>query len=140
MARTYQKHGTHALERALNQFGSEGWLKKLGPAGDALREWREGLIEDLGGEPSTAQLAMIDMACPEYLFLERVDRWMLSNKAIVNKLNRRLFDIVLHRNRLADGLAKKLALIGLERRSPPPEEPDGLYLESKRGERASDGD
>ena len=39
---------------------------------------------------------------------------MLSNKAIVNKRNRRLFDIVLHRNRLADGLAKKLALIGLD--------------------------
>jgi hypothetical protein len=93
--RDYQQHGTHALERALNRFGSEGWLDKLGPAGDALREWRQGLIEDLGGAPSTAQLAMIDMACREYLILEHVDRWMLSNKAIVNKRNRRLFDIVL---------------------------------------------
>lgn len=122
MAKTYQKHGTHALERALNRFGSEGWLDKLGPAGDALREWRQGLIEDLGGEPSTAHLAMIDMACREYLILEHFDRWMLSNKAIVNNRNRRLFDIVLHRNRLADGLAKKLALIGLERRTLPPED------------------
>ena len=65
---------------------------------------------------------MINMACREYLILDHVDRWMLSNNAIINKRNRRLFDIVLHRNRPADGLAKKLALIGLQRRTPPAEE------------------
>jgi hypothetical protein len=117
--RQYHQHGTHALESALEQLGSRDWIDGLGPVGQALRQWRQGLIEDLGGDPSTAQLAMIDMACREYLILEHVDRWMLSNKAIVNKRNRRLFDIVLHRNRLADSLAKKLQALGLEKRGKP---------------------
>ncbi len=51
MTRTYQQHGTHALESALETLGSEGWLDNLGSVGDSLRAWRQGLIEDLGGDP-----------------------------------------------------------------------------------------
>ncbi len=131
--RDYQRHGAHALERALEQLGAEGWVDKLGPVGEALREWRQALIDDLGGDPSTAQLSIVDMICREHLILEHVDRWMLSNKAIVNKRNRRLFDIVLHRNRLADSLTKKLIALGLQRATPPPEDLTA-YIEGRDGD------
>ncbi len=119
-ARPYQQHGAYALENALAKFGSDAWIDKLGPPGDALRAWRQGLINDLGGEDkiSTAQRAIIDMAVRTFLLLEHIDQWVLSNQAIVNKRDRKVFRIVLDRQRMADSLAKYLQMLGLEKRAP----------------------
>ena len=78
------------------------------PTGDALRVWREVLIDDLGGEDaiSTQQRAMVDLCCRTFLILEHIDRWMLSNEAIINKRSRKLFPIAQQRQRYADSLAK----------------------------------
>ncbi len=119
MTRSYQQHGAKTLQTALLRLGSEGWLDKLGPAGEALRAWRQGLIDDLGGEDkvSTAQRAIIDMAVRTFLLLEHIDRWVLSTQNIVNKRDRRVFRIVLDRQRMADSLAKYLQMLGLEKRT-----------------------
>ncbi len=103
----------------MQRLGSEGWLDKLGPVGESLRAWRQGLIDDLGGEDkvSTAQLALVDLAVRSYLMLEHVDRWVLSTQNIVNKRDRKVFRVVLDRQRMADSLAKYLGMLGLERRT-----------------------
>lgn len=114
--RPYRRHGLVALESALRKLG-QGWLEELGPVGEALRAWREGLIEDLGGDESvsTQKRAVIDLCVREYLMLESVDRWLLAQPSLVNKRRRRLFDVVLQRQRIADSLAKHLEMLGLER-------------------------
>ncbi len=119
MTRNYQQHGARTLQTALERLGSEGWLDKLGPAGEGLRAWRRGLINDLGGEDkvSTAQLALVDLAVRSYLMLEHIDRWVLSTQNIVNKRDRKVFRIVLDRQRMADSLAKYLQMLGLEKRT-----------------------
>ena len=86
--------------------------------GAALRVWRDALIADLGGEDrvSTQQRAIVDLACRTYLMLQHVDNYILGEKALVNRRSRKLHPVVLHRQRLADGLAKYLDMLGLERR------------------------
>ncbi len=136
----YKKHRAHTLQTALERLGSEGWLDKLGPAGESLRVWRQGLIDDLGGEDkvSTAQLALVDLAVRSYLMLEHIDRWVLSTQNIVNKRDRKVFRIVLDRQRMADSLAKYLQMLGLEKR-----ELEGQdltdYIEAKYGDGKDDG-
>ena len=118
-ARPYQQHGAYALENALAKVGSDAWMDELGLPGEALRAWRQGLIDDLGGEDkvSTAQLALVDLAVRSYLMLEHIDRWVLSTQNIVNKRDRKVFRIVLDRQRMADSLAKYLGMLGLEKRT-----------------------
>ncbi len=135
----YKKHRAHALHTALERLGSEGWLDKLGPAGEGLRVWRRGLIDDLGGEDkvSTAQLALVDLAVRSYLMLEHIDRWVLSTQNIVNKRDRRVFRIILDRQRMADSLAKYLQMLGLEKREPGGQDLSD-YIEAKYGDGKTD--
>ena len=119
--RQYHRHGHYALKKALETFGTEAWIDKLGATGEALRCWRTALIDDLGGEDalSTQKLALVDLCCRQWLMIEHVDRFILINDAIVNKRNRRLFRVMLDRQRLVDSLAKMLDQLGLERREEP---------------------
>ena len=136
--RSYQRHGLRALDAALEKVEGRDWVEELGPVGDALSAWRQGLIDDLGGEPSTAQLAMIDLACRSYLMLEHIDQWMLKN-SLINKRSRKLHPVVGQRMRVADSLAKYLGMLGLERH-----EPKGVslneYIEERYGNGDVDGD
>ena len=54
------RSGVYALKNAVAALPA--LPGKRTALGRALGEWRDGLIADLGGEPSTAQLALIDMA------------------------------------------------------------------------------
>ena len=129
--RTYQQHGLRALDAALGKVEGQNWVEELGSVGEALQAWRQGLIDDLGGEPSTAQLAMIDLACRSYLMLQHIDQWMLRN-SLINKRSRKLHPVVGQRMRVADSLAKYLQALGLQR-----VEPKGMdlsqYVEEKYG-------
>jgi hypothetical protein len=117
--RTYSKSGHHALRRLALAEGD--WLAGLGAVGDALRLWRSGLIADLGGVDhlSTQQRAIVELATRTYVLLESVDRWMLAQSSLINKSKRVLFPVVTQRQALADGLARYMTMLGLERKSRP---------------------
>jgi hypothetical protein len=120
--RPYQQHGLHVLTRALENVEASrrsAWLDGLGEAGEALRQWRAALVADLGGEEATSamQRAVLDMAAKTYLFLESVDRFLLTQESLVNKSRRQLFPVVLQRQQLADALARYMGQLGLARRA-----------------------
>ncbi|HZR84768.1 MAG TPA: hypothetical protein VFD92_26975 [Candidatus Binatia bacterium] len=131
----YKRHGLYVLKGALDAVEAKGKGGLLeGPAGDALREWRAALIADLGGEDaiSAQERVVVDAATTTYLMLSSVDRFLLEQPSLVNRSRRKLFPVVLERQRLADSLVRYLEALGLRRRVR--EAPDvGSYLESKFG-------
>jgi hypothetical protein len=86
--------------------------------GKALVRWRLELVQDLGGENniSTQQAALIELAVRSKLMLDTVDNWILAQDSLVNKSKRAVLPVVVQRQQLADGLARYLSMLGLERK------------------------
>src|SRR5262249_16592884 len=112
-----RKHGLNTLKKAWSQLGSRV-LDGHSQASVAIRKWRAELIADLGGADaiSTQQLAIIDLAGKQKLLLDSIDTWLLSQPSLINHRKRSVIPVVQQRQQLADGLAKYLARLGLERR------------------------
>jgi hypothetical protein len=111
------KHGLNTLKHALTQLGNRA-IPGNTRVGYALKKWRGELVADLGGEDniSTQQSAIIDLAVKSKLILDSIDTWLLSQETLINKRKRMLFPVVLQRQQLADGLARYVAQLGIERR------------------------
>jgi hypothetical protein len=112
-----RKHGLNTLRTALTQLGSRA-IDGRSSLSYALKKWRRELIEDLGGEDniSTQQSALIDLAVKSKLILDSIDAWVLTQPTLINARKRTLIPVVLQRQQLADGLARYLIQLGLERR------------------------
>jgi len=82
----------------------------------AMQRWRSELERDLGGNVSTQQAAIIDLAVKTRLLLDSVDGWLLAQPSLVNKRKRVLLPVVIQRQQLADALARYLSALGLQRR------------------------
>ena len=66
---------------------------------------------------SAAQLALVEVAVRTRLYVDHVDAVLLGCESLVIR-GRRLLPLVEQRQRLADGLARVLGQLGLERRRP----------------------
>jgi len=140
--RPYLRHGLTALQSALARVEeSEDWTVQLGPVGVALRAWRTDLIEALGGEAevSPQRRALIELATRTHLMVESVDRFILGMPSLVNKSKRQLFAVVRERQQLADGLARLLGQLGLERRPKPIPNPWDQDEEEEEAQRTAPG-
>lgn len=115
--RPYHQSGLHSARRALEAFGSRALPSPETPIGAALEAWRTALVSDLGGDPSTAQLALVDLAVRTRLLLDSIDGYLLELPSLVDKRHRRLWAVVRERQSLADALARYMAQLGLERRA-----------------------
>jgi len=113
--RGYQKHTT--LKKAVKGLGGRV-IDKRTQLGKALAKWRTDLIQDLGGREniSTQQEALVDLAVKSKLILDSIDSWLLTQPSLVNARKRSLLPAVRERQQLADGLARYLGMLGLERR------------------------
>ena len=120
--REYGKHGLTTLKRAINGVGNRV-IDHRTVTGRALAKWRSDLIADLGGDVSTQQSALIDLAVKSKLLLDSIDAWLLTQRSLVNARKKALLPVVRERQQLADGLARYLSLLGLERVTPPPKLP-----------------
>jgi hypothetical protein len=119
---TRHRHGYHALRHGLDALARRGeLLDERTEVGRALAAWRAQLVSDLGGEDalSTAERALVDVAVRDRLLLESVDAWILAQDRVVNGTRRCLYPVVEQRMRLADSVAKRLAMLGLRRRERP---------------------
>ena len=112
--RAYQKHGLTLLKRAVNGVGNR-LIDKRTVTGRALAKWRNDLIADLGGDISTQQSALVDLAVNSKLLLDSIDAWLLVQPSLVNARKKSLLPVVKERQALADGLARYLAQLGLHR-------------------------
>ena len=113
--RGYQKHGLTLLKRAVNTVGNR-LIDNRTVTGKALAKWRIDLVNDLGGEISTQQSALIDLAVKSKLLLDSIDAWLLIQPTLINHRKRALLPVVKERQALADALARYLTQLGLERR------------------------
>ena len=122
-ARGRQHHGLTLMKRAIAQLGPRPLDQALdpnSPMGRALAEWRRDLTDDLGGAESitTAQAGMVELAVRTRLLLDSVDAFILGMPSPVNRRLRAVYPVVLQRQTLANGLARFLETLGLERRAP----------------------
>ena len=115
--REYSKHGLVTLKQAVKGLGRRV-IDRRTTLGRSLAKWRADLVEDLGGEEniSTQRSALIDLAVKSKLLLDSIDAWLLIQPSLVNARKRTLIPVVLQRQTLADGLARYLSQLGLERR------------------------
>src|SRR5262245_42117587 len=77
-------HGITRLKEAVNGLGNR-LIDKRTVTGKALALWRQDLIDDLGGNVSTQQLAVIDVAVKNKLLLDSIDTWLLTQPTLINK-------------------------------------------------------
>lgn len=108
-------HGLTTLKRAVRRLGSRA-IDRRSRTGRALAAWRADLVRDLGGTPTTAQLAIIELAVRTKLLLDSIDAWLLTQPSLVDRRKRALLPVVRERQQLADALARYLGQLGLERR------------------------
>jgi hypothetical protein len=115
--RAYPKHGLVTLKQGFKALGSR-MIDKQTTLGKSLTRWRADLIGDLGGadDISTQQSALVDLAVRSKLILDSIDAWLLTQPSLVNARKRSLLPAVIQRQALADGLARYLTQLGLERR------------------------
>lgn len=85
--------------------------------GSVLAERRASLIADLGGDPSTAELALVELAVRSWALLDSTDAYLVSLPSPVDRRHRRLWPVVLDRTRLAAQLEGTLSRLGLQRRA-----------------------
>ena len=135
--RQYTKHGLSTLKRAVKTLGARA-IDARTKVGRALLQWRDDLVADLGGPEavSTQQVAIVDLAVRTKLLLHSIDNWLLTQPSLINARKKSLLPAVRERQALADGLARYLAQLGLERRANPVPTLAQYVGEKYRGERA----
>ena len=111
-------HGFYAMERVVRTLGARA-IDGRSTVARQLAAWRGDLIRDVGGDPSTQQLAVIELATRTKLLLDSVDGWLLVQPSLVNARKKALLPVVRERQQLADSLARMLERLGLERRTKP---------------------
>ena len=109
-------HGITRLKEAVNGLGNK-LIDKRTVTGRALAVWRKDLIADLGGDVSTQQLAVIEVAVKNKLLLDSIDTWLLTQPTLVNKKKKSVLPAVREGVTLADSLPRCLEKLGLERRA-----------------------
>src|SRR5437870_8102778 len=116
--RPYHKHGLTTLRRTVEAIGGR-LLDGRTTLAKQLAAWKADLVRDLGGDVSTQQAAVIDLAVRTRLLLDSIDAWLLTQPSLVNARKRALLPVVRERQALADALARYMSLLGLERRARP---------------------
>lgn len=114
--RTYSRHGLVKLRAAVRGLGPRV-VDRRTTLGRQLAAWKADLVRDLGGDVSTQQAAIIDLAVRTKLLLDSIDAWLLVQPSLVNARKRALLPVVRERQSLADALARYLGQLGLERRA-----------------------
>ena len=96
----------------------------------AVRHWKADVTRDLGGDLSRAQETLLEAAAQAWVILSSLDDWIARQPSLVTR-KRTLLPIVMQRMQVAEGLAKHLERLGLERREQPVQSLE-QYLASKQ--------
>ncbi|MDE3039654.1 MAG: hypothetical protein KGJ82_03620 [Nitrospirota bacterium] len=115
--RYYTKHGLTTLKKAMRVLGGRA-IDRRTAMGRALEDWRHSIIQDLGGvdQTSTQQRQVIDLAVKTKLILDSIDAYLFKQPSLVNHRRRMLLPVVTQRQTIADGLARYMTQLGLEKK------------------------
>ena len=123
-------HGLFHVRTALLELGVSP-LDGRSAVAQALRDYREELVQDLGGDPSTAQSTLVDIVSRQKLLLDSIDTWLLQRPIMTMGSDGPALAPIMHQRELiASNLAKYLGLLGFQRH-PKPIVSLGEYLEVK---------
>ena len=106
--------------------------KRLSAIAVAVRRWKEDVRRDLGGDLSRAQETILEAAAQAWVTLASLDDWIARQPSLVTK-KRQVLAVVMQRMQIAEGLARNLERLGLERRAKPVPELTA-YLAAKTAE------
>jgi hypothetical protein len=128
--RPYHQHGQGIVSRALPHLMARVVdphlpTESLSPVEQAARDWRQQVLDDLGGldAVSATRPALLDAATGSMILLASLDAYVFElagQGGLANRKHRRVFPVVLDRMRVADGLARQLQTLGLDRQERPP--------------------
>ena len=108
--RRYQKSGLYCRPTRLEDLPPE--------VAEARRERRDALVTQLGGpeEITPSQSALVDLVVSAAMQLDSVDAFLLTLPSLVDKRNRRCWQVVRDRAALSAHLHSLLVTLGLRRR------------------------
>lgn|SRR5262245_13634381 len=114
--------GVHALQRTLRLLGTRA-LDGRSVVSKTMRVWRETIIADLGGHENLSenQRTLVDLIVRQRFLVDSLDAWILEQGSLVDADRKAILPAVVQRQALADGLARYLHQLGLERRARPVE-------------------
>src|SRR5438552_6527024 len=111
------QHGCTAMRRTLAQLTTRR-LDGRSAIAVAVRRWKEDVRHDLGGDLSRAQETILEAAAQAWVILASLDDWIARQPSLVTK-KRQVLAVVMQRMQIAEGLARNLERLGLERRAKP---------------------
>lgn len=139
--RTYQRHGLNLVEKAAPYLVKHRITDPtvedgaLSPFEAALRGLRRELTADIGPNPPTAKIILLDAILGSTLILWSVDSYILTlaeKQGLVSGRTRRALRIAEQRARLADSLVKQLTAFGLKRHVPEPKDALAEYFRAQQ--------
>src|SRR5438093_8787470 len=110
-------HGLYAMRRSLSLLTTRR-LDGRSAVAVAVRRWKEDVRTDLGGDLSRAQETILEAAAQAWIILSSLDDYIARQPTLVTK-KRALLPVVVQRMQIAEGLARNLERLGLERRAKP---------------------
>src|SRR5262245_28931708 len=113
-------HGLTTLKKPMRVLGGRA-IDRRTALGRALEDWRNGLLNHLGGigQTSTQQRQVVDLAVKTKLILDSIDAHLVTRPSVVNQPKRTVLPVVIQPQQLADALARYMMDLGLERRARP---------------------
>jgi hypothetical protein len=110
------RHGFKSLKSRVMVQGLSV-IDRRSLAARALLDWKQSLIEDLGGPAgiSTQKETLVELVVRTRLLVENIDSFILAQPSLVNKKRRSIYPIVRERQHLVDSLARMLGQLGLQR-------------------------
>lgn len=115
--------GIEKLRTTFRELANRGVdpIDRRTKAGRAIAEWKQTLIQDLGGPEavSAQQRVIIDLAARSKILLDTVDAYVFSMRSLVNRKTRQLYPVVRERFEISNALAGYMSRLGLERREKP---------------------
>lgn len=116
-----QMHGFSGLLRGRNK-ADRGDIDGRSAIGRAVKEWRDALATDLGGDTalSAQQRLVLDMVTMDKMLIDSIETYLLSQKSVVNRRKKAAYPILLQLAQLKDSMTRRLIALGLERKGKPP--------------------
>jgi hypothetical protein len=81
----------------------------------AVRRWKEDMRRDLGDNLTRAQETILEAAAQSWVILSSLDDYIARQPSLVTK-KRTVLPVVVQRMQIAEGLARNLERLGLERK------------------------
>jgi len=110
-------HGMRRLRTAVRQLTTTRLDGRTILARE-VRRWKQDLRADLGGDLTRAQETILEAAAQAWVIVSSLDDWIARQPSLVTK-KRRVLDVVVQRMQIAEGLARNLERLGLDRKAKP---------------------